>query len=146
MIFNSYQVKPIVFVGKYHDVVETLLQKHVNLLKPKVIWIEYRTIPILSIARSFSNFQFFEQIYFLEIKTFDILSQLLQSRALPTIYQEAFSTLIIDVPLYFSFPIDFHVRFQELMRRITIILIMDELVLPQTQINLIRVEKKCSSN
>ncbi|MFX1506073.1 MAG: hypothetical protein ACFFDC_08155, partial [Promethearchaeota archaeon] len=96
MISNSLLSKPIVFVGNYHDVVETLLREHVKFLKPKVIWIEYRTVPILTIARSSSNYQLFNQFYFLEITTLEIFSQLIQSKALLSIGQQGFTTLIID--------------------------------------------------
>jgi hypothetical protein len=105
-----------------------------------VIWIEYRTVPILSIVRSLGDYQLSNHFYFLEITTLEMLSQLLQSRALLSIDQQGFSTLLIDVPSEYFFPLDFCVRFQELMKRINIILIMDELVVPQTQIKLIQVE------
>jgi hypothetical protein len=140
VISNSLLAKPIAFVGRYHNVVEILLREHVKLLIPKVIWIEYRTVPILSIVRSLGDYQLINQFFFLEITTLEMLSQLLQSKALLSIDQQGFSTLLIDVPSEYSFPLDFCVRFQELMKRINIILIMDELVVPQTQIKLIRVE------
>lgn len=139
-VISNSLAKPITFVGKYHDVVEALLQEHVKLLKPKVIWIEYRAIPILSIARSLSDYQLSNQLYFLEITTLEVLSQLLQSKVLLSIDQQGFSTLLIDIPSEYSFPLDFHVRFHELMKRVNIILIMEELIVPQTQIKLIQVE------
>ena len=140
MISNSVLTKPIAFVGKYHDVVETLLQEHFKLLRPKVIWIEYRTVPILSIARSISDYQLSEQFFFIEITSLEMLSQLIQSKSLLSIDRQGFSTLLIDVPSEYSFPLDFHIRFHELMKQINIILLMEELVVPQTQIKLIQVE------
>ncbi|MFX0206337.1 MAG: hypothetical protein ACFFDT_10135 [Candidatus Hodarchaeota archaeon] len=123
--------------------VETLLREHVKLLKPKLIWIEYRTIPILSIARTIRDIPHLaSHFYFLEIKALENLDQVLKSRALLAIYNQGFSTLIIDVPSYYSFPLDFPMRFHELMNKVNMILIMDELVLPQTQVNLIQVKSE----
>lgn len=139
---NVLKIKPIVFVGKYQDIIENLLGENILFLKPKVIWIEYRTIPIFKIMRSLRDHpQLSSQSYFLEISSLEALNHLLRSRALLRISQHGFSTLIIDVPEYCSIPIDFYVRFQELMRKTNIILIMEsELTLSRSQINLIRVE------
>ncbi|MFX1535907.1 MAG: hypothetical protein ACFFDI_16955 [Promethearchaeota archaeon] len=140
MISNSLLAKPIVLVGKYYDAVETLLREHIQLLRPKLIWVEYRTIPVLYIARVLRNHQLSDQLYFLEISTLESLDQLLKSSVLLSIFKQGFSTLIINIPRFYSFPIDFNIRYQELMRKINIILIMDELKLPKTQVDLIHGE------
>ena len=141
VISNSLYAKPIAFVGNYHEVLEILLREHIQLLQPKLIWVEYRTIPVLHIARTLRNHRHLsDQLYFLEIITLESLDQLLKSRVLLTIFQQGFSTLIINIPPYYSFPIDFPVRFQELMTKVNLILIMDELKLPQTEVNLVNTE------
>ncbi|MHA2202571.1 MAG: hypothetical protein ACW991_02670 [Candidatus Hodarchaeales archaeon] len=138
MISNSLKVKPIVFVGKYQNVVEQLLSEHTKLLEPKVIWLEYRAIPVLHIMKTLRDHPHLsDQFYFLEISTLEALEQLLKSNVLFTIEQHGFSTIIINIPRYCPFPKDFHIRFHELMRSVNIILIMDKLVLPRTSINLV---------
>ena len=82
------------------------------------------------------------QLYFLEISTLEALEQLLRSNVLFTIDYHGFSTIIVNIPRYCSFSHDSHIRFQELMKRVNIILIMEELMLPHSQINLIQVESE----
>lgn len=131
----------MVFVGKYHDVVEQLLTEHIELLQPKIIWLEYRAIPVLNIMKILRNHHHLSsQFYFLEISTLEALDQLLKSSVLLTVSQHGFSTIIINVPRYCLFPPDFHLRFQELMKKINIILIMNKLMLPRTKIKLVQVE------
>ncbi len=140
---NPLRAKPIVFVGKYQDIVEQLLTEHIKLLKTKVIWLEYRAIPVLHIMKTLRDHSHLsKQFYFLEVSSLEALDSLLKSNTLLTIPQHGFSTIIINLPRYCPFPQDFHIRFQEFMKRVNIILIMDELRLPQTEINLIHIELK----
>ncbi|MFX1517881.1 MAG: hypothetical protein ACFFC6_16390 [Promethearchaeota archaeon] len=140
MISNSLLTKPTVFVGRYLEVLDSLLKEHIHLLKPKIIWVEYRAIPVLHIVQILRNHKLSDQCYFLEITDLESLDQLLKSRVLLTIFQWGFSTLIVNIPPYYSIPPDLHIRFQELMKKTIVILIMDDLKLPQTQVNIIQVE------
>lgn len=140
LISNSLLAKPIVFVGKYLDVIDSLLKEHILLLQPKIIWIEYCVIPVLHIAKTLRNHQLSNQCYFLEITDLESLDQLLKSRVLLTIFQQGFSTLIVNIPPYYSIQPDLHIRFQELMKKTRVILLMDDLKLPQTQVKVIQVE------
>ncbi|MFX0123700.1 MAG: hypothetical protein ACFFAE_08665 [Candidatus Hodarchaeota archaeon] len=143
MIANSLKAKPVVFVGKYQDIVEQLLREFTDLLKPKVVWLEYRVIPVLDIMSTLRNHPHLSgQLYFLEISTLEALEQLLKSNVLFTIVNHGFSTVIIDMPRYCSLPHNFCIRFQELMKTVKIILIMEEIMLPHTQINLVRVDSE----
>lgn len=140
LISNSLLAKPIVFVGKYLDVIDSLFKEHILLLQPKIFWVEYRAIPVLHIVKALHNHQLSDQCYFLEITDLERLDQLLKSSVLLTIFQHGFSTLIVNIPPYYSIPPDLHIRFQELMKKTRVILIMDDIKLPQTQVKLIKVE------
>lgn len=142
LITNSIMRKPVVFVGNYLEIVKLLLSReYVELLKPKVIWIDYQVVPILELAKSLQNQpHLVDQFYFLELPTLNTLEQLLRSSELFSMVQHGFSTIIINIPQYCLLPHDNDIRLRELVKKINVILIMDQLFLPKLQIKLVQVE------
>ncbi len=143
MIANSLEFKPTVFVGDYLKIVKHLLtDEYVELLKPKVIWIEYRDIPILDLGRFIRNQpQMSDQFFFMELPTLNTLNQLLRSSELFSLALHGFSSIIINVSQFCQLPHDTQLRLRELMREINVILIMEKLILPRAKIKLVEMDE-----
>ena len=144
LITNSISKKPTIFVGNFLEVVKHLVSdEHIELLKPKVIWIEYQVIPVFELAKALRNQPHLaDQLFFLELPTIVTLEQLFKSNELFSVSQHGFSTIIIHIMQYCLLPHDIQIRLRELGRNVNVILIMDKLVLPRTQINLVQVESE----
>lgn len=143
MIAKSLEIKPTVFVGDYYTIVKHLLtDEYVELLKPKVIWIEYRDIPILDLGRFIRNQpQMSDQFFFMELPTLNTLNQLLSTSELFSLALHGFSTIIINVSQFFQLPHDMLLRLRELMRILSVILIMKKLKLPRAKIKLVEMDE-----
>jgi hypothetical protein len=136
--------KPTIFVGNYLDVIKHLLsEEYIELLKPKVIWIEYQVIPVFELSKALQNQPHLaDQLFFLELPTIDALEQLFKSSELFSVSQHGFSTIIIHIMKYCLLPHDIQIRLRELGINYNVILITDKLTLPRNQINLVQVESR----
>jgi hypothetical protein len=140
LIDNSTKDRPIVFAGDYYESIKCLLSDYVSLLKPNVVWVEYRVIPVLDLMRGLQiHPHLANNIFFLQIPTLKVLDQLLGSSELFLISQNDFSTIIIDFPKNFPLINDIQLKLRELAKTMCIILIMPDILLPRTGVELIQV-------
>ncbi|MFX0181890.1 MAG: hypothetical protein ACFE95_02310 [Candidatus Hodarchaeota archaeon] len=140
MLNDSTKEKPIVFTGDYYESIQCLLSDYVSLLKPNVIWIEYRVIPVLDLIRGLQIHPHLTNIiFFLQIPTIKALDLLLGSNELFSISQNDFSTIIIDFPKDFPLSNDIQVKLRELAKTLHILLLMPDNLLPKTGVELIQV-------
>lgn len=118
-----------------------LSDENITLLIPKIIWIDYCVIPILTLIRNLRDYSYIlDQLFFLEFPRIDIIEQLIRSNELYFVAQNGFSTVIIHIPNYFNLYHDFQIQIREFCRYINVIMLMDKLILPRTKIKLIKVE------
>ena len=93
-------VKYTLFSGPYLTLINQVMSpKYAGLLRPRVLWLEWQTIPVPVILRMTPP-ELVPHIFFLPIPTRTAWSQLVTSSQLTAASQWGFQTLIVHIPTF----------------------------------------------
>ncbi|MHA2224607.1 MAG: hypothetical protein ACXAC8_05355 [Candidatus Hodarchaeales archaeon] len=142
MNMHSVIDKPVVYLGNYLDGVKQLFcEGSIGDIKPKILWIDYREIPVFELLKSFhSHSHLMNQLFFLQLSNLNVLSNLLRSNELFSLSRNGFNSMIIDIPEQCVLPHDSFFRFKELAKTVRIILLMATCPFPLRQTIVIHTE------
>jgi hypothetical protein len=134
--------QPIAFIGQYHENVKHFLEKqYLDLLKPKVLWIDCNVIPILDLVTNLRNYpDLIGSLFFLQPKTLEIFENLINTGKLFSTKNQGFSTIIISIPDHCTIRNECNILLGELSKEMRVILFMKELFFPQSDVLLVQEE------
>ncbi|MHA1214387.1 MAG: hypothetical protein ACTSPG_03780 [Candidatus Hodarchaeales archaeon] len=115
-----------VLVGDYNQIIDQLLLGNIKGLSlvPRVLWIDYRIIPIAKISQHFktAGLKSLNEIFFIEIDSIEILTKLIRSGELKTAVNHTFRTIIINIPPSLSIDVELLNELNRLAEQINFVL------------------------
>ncbi len=136
--FLSVNPQPIVVIGDYQASLQQLFTSElVQLLQPKILWIDYRVIPLIffhkmaKIHLSLSTLR--KTLFFLEIGSIEAFSTLLDSKELFQLPHNGILSLIVNYPPFMFKTHENWNLFRQLANQLTIIILVTEAVFPTNE-------------
>ena len=135
---HSLKTEPIVVIGDYQSSLQQLFSSElVQGLKPKILWIDYRVIPLVYFLKmnkkhqSLSNLR--NDLFFLEVESIEAFSTLLDSRELFLLPHNGISSVVIGYPPFMFKTHENWNLFRQLANQLTIIILVTEAVFPTNE-------------